>query len=353
MRGYMKTTAALVLVAASAWFGWQLSASASQHSIKSRMVQQSSDPSAQRMDQMQHQPGSVGTSPSGTQGTMEPQQGAMLPQGVTQKNLGDFEDVRKNFTTFAKDALKHDGFKDLTDNFVESDRNRLSGAAGQNNDAWNNAIDQFNQAWKAKYNSNFDVADRDKAYSDRFLAVTQGQVDNPQQITSWPVAPMQKGAENWQKISSSPNIQKGTQVAVVTLTADATQPPLYISLIREGSKWKIDIPDNVSADDLRASLVQHLGQVTSMKDQWPSDPNDAARVVSYHLLTACYTAGQAGQYIQGGSSSNSSGTTEGGTSPMGSTSGQGGTHSDQSATTSSQSSSTGENTTDSNEETQE
>lgn len=302
MRGYTYTAAAVLLAAASVWFGWQHSASAGQHSTKALMVQQSSDQNAQRMDQMQKPSGTARTNPSGTQGSMDQQQGAMLPQGITQKNLSDFEDVRKTFTSFSKSVLKKDNFKDVTDYFVESDRNRLSSAGNQNDDAWNKAVDDFEQAWKSKYNRSFDVKDRDKAYSDRFLSVTQGQVDNPQQITTWPVTPMKNLTQSWQKIASSPNIQKGTQVAVAMLTPDTNHDPLNVSLIREGSSWKIDIPDTVSADDLKASFAQHLNEVTNMKDQWPSDPNDAARVVTYHLLTACYTAGSAGQTSQSGTS---------------------------------------------------
>lgn len=221
---------------------------------------------------------------------------ATLPPGVQAKDLGKAEDVRKTFDSFANAVLKKDNYKDVTDYFVESDRNRLGGAGNQNLDAWNGAIDQFYSAWKSKYNDNFTIKDRDQAYGDRFLSIAQGEVTNPEQVTHWPVAPMRENAEAFDKLTANPNLKKGTDIAVVTLQGTANEQPITVSLIREGSAWKIDLPDNVTADDLKASIARHLGEVANMKDQWPSDPNDAARVATYHILVACYSAGQgAGQ----------------------------------------------------------
>lgn len=242
-------------------------------------------------------PGSASENPSGHEPSAGSSGSSMmggssetgrLPQGVTPKQVSDTSDFRSTLDKFTNAVLKKDNFKDAIDYFGKSDRDRLSSSAGQNNDQLNQAIDDFNQAWKSKYNSSFST-DKDKAYADQYFSVSQGEVTNPEQVSHWPVKSTSSGSE--QMSTANPNIQKGTQIAVVTLQgAGGSAGSVTASLLREGSNWRFDIPDNVTTDDLRASLTRHIREVTTMKNQWPSDPNDAARVVTYHLIQALYTA---------------------------------------------------------------
>lgn len=293
MRRYTRYATFMLLIAASAWLGWHSLARAEKTTAGTRLVQMEPNPTTARQPQ-----------------TMMQSSGPQLPQGVTQKDLGAGGDVRDTFATFAKDALKKDNFKRFADNFVDADRDRLTRGGDQNMDTWNKAVDDFDQAWKSRYNASFEVGDKDKAYSDRFFAISTGQATNPQQITHWPMPPTSKNSAVYQQVTANPTIKNNTDIAVVTLqsTGGADDQPIQCSLLREGRSWKIDIPDSVTADDIRESVARHLNTLTSMKDKWPSDSNEAARVVTYHLLQACYTAGQLGSEGGAGSISGSSAT---------------------------------------------
>jgi len=88
----------------------------------------------------------------------------------------------------------------------------------------------------------------------------------------------------------------------------------------------------MTAEKLQTNLAKHLDEVIQMKDQWPTDANQAYEMIAHHVFMAFYdvnagTAGGAtgGSGLRGSSSSGSSsdlGTTGSGTrSPANSGSG--------------------------------
>jgi hypothetical protein len=283
------------LLAAAALLGVSGAAEAKQTVIKHQLVQQN-NPSATSQGGASSQQG--GQAQMGQAGNPVAGQ---LPQGVTPKDYGNTrDDVRDTFSALTKAALNRDSFNDLRDQLVKADRDRLATNDNKYPDDLNRAIDQFDQAWKGKYNASFSV-DKNDVFTDQFLAVTTGEVTNPQQVSHWPIAPRQG---EMQAQTSNPTMNQGTGVAVATFTGQPGQPPLHVSLVREGNDWKIDIPDTVTADQLKSSLVQHLNEVTNMQNQWPQDRYQAQRIVASHILMALYNlpAGQGGQQPQSQSS---------------------------------------------------
>jgi hypothetical protein len=59
-----------------------------------------------------------------------------------------------------------------------------------------------------------------------------------------------------------------------------------LNLVKEGSSWKIDLPDSIDAQKLSQRLSDHLQMATQMKDKWPADANEAARAISHHVFVA-------------------------------------------------------------------
>ncbi len=57
---------------------------------------------------------------------------------------------------------------------------------------------------------------------------------------------------------------------------------------RTDSNLLLDIPDSVSANSLTTSLTQHINQLVSSVDQWPTEQQQAQRIVAHHLLAAMH-----------------------------------------------------------------
>ena len=51
-------------------------------------------------------------------------------------------------------------------------------------------------------------------------------------------------------------------------------------------RWKIDVPDTLTADKLKQNVLDHLTAADEMRDQWPADVNEAYAVVTHHVLMA-------------------------------------------------------------------
>jgi hypothetical protein len=105
-------------------------------------------------------------------------------------------------------------------------------------------------------------------------------------------------------------------IAVVTFPAKQGHQEVTVSLIREGtnagagvsgrvdaggadvnaraglgaagSDWKIDLPDSITAEKLQTNLTRHIDMITNMKDQWPSDANEANAKITKHVMMALY-----------------------------------------------------------------
>src|SRR5688500_17149846 len=73
--------------------------------------------------------------------------------------------------------MTKDGLDDLTERFVDADRNRI----GQQKDAIDNVpeldglVQQLQDDWKAKFGHEFDIKDEDKLYNG-FAMIYQGEI---------------------------------------------------------------------------------------------------------------------------------------------------------------------------------
>ncbi|MGN6370885.1 MAG: hypothetical protein ACTHN5_21740 [Phycisphaerae bacterium] len=70
-------------------------------------------------------------------------------------------------------------------------------------------------------------------------------------------------------------------------TAIATAGSDTLHLVNEGhimNAWRLDVPDQISAEQLKQNLVKQIRMLDDQKATWPSDVNAAYRSVAYHVL---------------------------------------------------------------------
>jgi len=214
----------------------------------------------------------------------------------------DAKDIRGMLKDATEAGVKKNGFDNLVRRFVDADRDRISKSdKSVTKDDWNKLngrIEQFHKDWKAKYNQDFDIDHPEMVFNDTFRII-QGKIGDAQPAgarmgdnTAGNTGNMDKsapdttpGPQSDKVAGGDVNREPGRKVAKVTFPASHGLPMLYIPLIREvPDAWKIDVPDSVDARKLYDNLLNHVTMIDEHKDQWPSDVNDAYRLVSHHIL---------------------------------------------------------------------
>jgi hypothetical protein len=276
-----------------------------------------------------------------------------LPQGITAAPADQIDNTGIR-TTLVKsiDNAFAGNCKEFATYLTATDRNRLGDPDKTKEEQFNKTLTQFREAWKAKYNQDWDLASKQEVvFGPNFqgFLIVQGEVSNPALLGNWPVEP-RTGESMEQPKERTPDVKKeddhatagapgnppinltpkegerggkaaareldrGTTVAVVYFPAWRQTEEVAVSLIREGGaraemrvgreegagmeagmggNWKIDIPDTLDGPTLGNNINKHLTAIMGMKDQWPNDVNDAYRLVCQHFYMALYDTG-AGQ----------------------------------------------------------
>jgi len=184
-------------------------------------------------------------------------------------------------------ALTKGGFDDMVERFNDADRNRINPWIKDKNnkdklDILDGRIAQFQKDWKAKYNENFKIHKDDVVFGNAMFIVAQGEIGKDAQLAGEKLPPAEPKDS---KPAADRNLDKGRNVAYVTVAASHGLPELKVPLIHElPDVWKIDVPDSVDGKKLYDNVLTHLTTANDMKDKWPSDVNDAYRMVSHHVL---------------------------------------------------------------------
>jgi len=84
-------------------------------------------------------------------------------------------------------------------------------------------------------------------------------------------------------------LKNGRNVAIVHVGPGHNMPPVTVSMIRERiDSWRIDLPDDMTAQRLSDNLKTALTDIGEKSAAWPADVNDAYRMVGHRLLLAIY-----------------------------------------------------------------
>jgi hypothetical protein len=232
-----------------------------------------------------------------------------LPAGVTATDLNEAGDIRNAFEAVTEGALSDDAFDNITNRLVDADRDRIAKYTDGDPDMkpLNDKIAALNKAWEDKYGKEFDLDEAVVFGEKGFVAIAQGEINNPQQLVgNWPVKPQASGAamasgkqaaaadtaeqrkDLDQAAGGDANLDKGRNVAVARYPAGHGLPAIDASLIHElPDIWRFDLPDNIDGQKLSSNLLTHLGHLGD-PSQWPADVNEAYRAVGHHVLAALY-----------------------------------------------------------------
>jgi len=231
----------------------------------------------------------------------------------------DAEDIRETLKEVTQAALTKGGFDDAIERFVDADRDRLTkdGFAKKNHDTLDGRIAQMQKDWKAKYNQDFKIGDKAAVYDASFAQIIQSEVPgartagskvenlgagkptvtNPPNNPNNDVAPNGSNPQDANKVGGGEtNRNPGRAIATVTIAASHGLPEVRVPMIHEfPDRWKIDVPDDVSAEQMHDNLLKHLTMLDEQKDQWPTDPKEAYRIASHHILAAIMNADAHGE----------------------------------------------------------
>jgi len=258
----------------------------------------------------------------------------------------DADDIRKTIATASEASLTKGGFDDLVERFADADRNRLGkemkSDTFKNDTTLDGRIAQFQKDWKAKYNQDFNIKDRHAVFDESFAMIRQGELPGTPRMagehqtganvsggaTGDMNAPAASGTVN---VNANPdgNVRVNTNasgtanqptgdlsvnnnndsmnkaanradknMAEVIIQPSHGQPEVAVPMIHEfPDSWKIDVPDNLTAQQLRDNLLKHLTMADEQKDQWPSDPKDGYRLVAHHVLMAVMNVDDQGRMM--------------------------------------------------------
>ncbi len=234
-----------------------------------------------------------------------------LPEGVRQTEKDDSQNIRETLADLSEAAVERDAMQSFVACFVDADRNRLKPWFDNNKDKLNNLhgrIAQIQIDWEKKYGKKIDI-DRKLVFGDQYkgFEIVQGEIENPQLLTNWPVKndtvdddrqPVPPGhlqpghgrnLDAEKPFGGDRNLDEGRNVAVVMIPGGDRLPEVNVSLIHEmPDSWKIDVPDNMTGQQLHDSLLHHLTEFGQMKDRWPADANQASRLLAHRVLLGIY-----------------------------------------------------------------
>jgi hypothetical protein len=270
-----------------------------------------------------------------------------LPAGAKAKEADKATDYTSIIANETEEALDKGNFDNLINGLVDQDRNRLGSGKDLDRSKLDGRIDSLRQALKAKYgDDSFDVH-HDKLFTD--AKIVRGEIQDPNQFAqNWPVAnnasdalkagatdnlkgtqPGDAKATDANRATASSgddkstasvkvgdttvsgqvkqddakpagskvvdddtrtqgNIQEGRDFAVLQIPASHGLPVVNVSMIRELTGWKIDIPNNRSVQQVHDDLLKHLTMIGDNQAAWPADKDDAKAMIAHHVMMALY-----------------------------------------------------------------
>jgi hypothetical protein len=83
------------------------------------------------------------------------------------------------------------------------------------------------------------------------------------------------------------NRDPGRNIATVMIKESHGLPMANVSMIHEmPDSWRIDVPDTVTAEQLRGNLENALTKLNEKQGEWPTDVNEAYRHATHCIVLA-------------------------------------------------------------------
>jgi len=214
-----------------------------------------------------------------------------VPAGVTAKVLNDEKDEQGVLAKAANAAMTKGGFDDLIERLSTPDRNRIGDFVKRDFAELDGRVDQIRKNWKTKYGSDFDAS---AAMFDGFLKIKEGEITNPTEVSRhWPVSPVMTADGAKTVASNAPEsvkyLDQGRNVAVVMFPASHGLPGTTVSMIHEAvDDWRIDVPDNLSGQQIYDNLKTALTSFGDNVAAWPADQTEAYRNIGHRVVMSVY-----------------------------------------------------------------
>lgn len=220
-----------------------------------------------------------------------------FPQGIRAQADANVEkarnDIRKTLVEFTEAAFSRGGFDDMVERLVDQDRNRIGDLDDDLGKTLDAHVQTFLRNWETKYDSEFDI-DGDQFL--RGMAVTVGEVEDSQMaMRNWPVSPTGDVREaapagaaiNDKEELGQANLEEGRDVAIATLRGKDGKT-LHVSLINEAGGWKIDLPNNITAEQLHQRTSKVFQALNEDPTKLPASEAEAYEMLSHKLLSSIY-----------------------------------------------------------------
>src|SRR5690606_31549736 len=83
------------------------------------------------------------------------------------------------------------------------------------------------------------------------------------------------------------NLEEGRTVAIAAVPGKDGKM-LHLSLIKEAGGWKIDLPNNITRQQLHSRVSTMIRTLNANPDQWPETEAEAYNLVGRKLLMAIH-----------------------------------------------------------------
>jgi hypothetical protein len=195
-----------------------------------------------------------------------------------------------------------------------------SSAAAMTGAEFDSRVAQFRRDWKEKYHSDFKLQGNvDQVFTGAFAQINTSDLGDAARTAGAKIEPTEgvektattrippdRGYANAKKPDDKTRIDSR---AVVLIEASHGAPMATLAMVKsQDGQWKLDTPQGVDEQRLRASLARHLDMIEKDKANWPSDQNEAYRLVAHHVFLAIDDAGagmmQGGSVVQPGANNN-------------------------------------------------
>jgi hypothetical protein len=176
-------------------------------------------------------------------------------------------------------AMTKGGFDDMVERFSDADRARLNKDqfTKQDHATLDGRVAQFQKDWQAKYNQQFKITDAKTVFNDETLVA-----GNPNDNARLASERQQPGAA-----PADQNRNEGKKMVFVIFPAANGLPETRVPFVQESmGRWKIDVPDSYSAQQIHDNVLKQLTTSDENKTQWPADANDAYENVAHRVFIA-------------------------------------------------------------------
>ncbi|HEV8292871.1 MAG TPA: hypothetical protein VGP94_13145, partial [Tepidisphaeraceae bacterium] len=166
-------------------------------------------------------------------------------------------EIMNNLASTVDAVIAKDGRTVLPGYLSEADRARI-GDLSQNPELEQH-LAKIRDLWTAKYNGIFNLRDPLAIFKDARI------------VTS---------------------VQNERKMAQLMIPAHGELGALTLNFANEGKvieTWKLDVPDTMTKADLEAALLRQVKLVEQSAPKWPSDQNEAYRMVAQQILEAFST----------------------------------------------------------------